>query len=267
MRSASRSGADPAHSRRRRMSRPWVNESRASTARPRNAAKPAKAPICSIAWTKVAARGYSLATTVAASPPGEAISSTTRSAKLASSPARTRCSSEFSVDSTHSGSIALPPHRPVDPPRRRRLQLLARGEELLVQLLAGPRLGELDRDVRLGLVAGEPDHVVGEVDDLHRLAHVEDEDLALAGADVAGSDHQLHRLGDRHEVARHLRVGDGDRAAALDLAAEDRHDAAGGGEDVAEADRGEARLRVLRRRRPRRSTRPSPSRRPSPSAG
>ena len=31
---------------------------------------------------------------------------------------------------------------------------------------------------RLGLVAGEPDHVVGEVDDLHRLAHVEHEDLA-----------------------------------------------------------------------------------------
>src|SRR3954453_8028198 len=34
------------------------------------------------------------------------------------------------------------------------------------------------------------------------------------------------------------------RPAALDLAAEDRHPAAGGGEDVAEADRGEARLRV-----------------------
>ena len=45
-----------------------------------------------------------------------------------------------------------------------------------------------------------------------------------------------HRLGDRHEVAGHLRVGHGDRAAALDLALEDRHDAAAGAEDVAEAD-------------------------------
>ena len=61
-----------------------------------------------------------------------------------------------------------------------------------------------------------------------------------AGAEVAGPDHQLDRLRDGHEVAGHLRVGDGDRPAALDLAAEDRHDAARRAEHVAEADADEA---------------------------
>ena len=51
-----------------------------------------------------------------------------------------------------------------------------------------------------------------EVEDLHRLAHVEHEDLAAA-ADRAGLDHQRHGLRDRHEVARHLRVRDRHRAA------------------------------------------------------
>ena len=64
-----------------------------------------------------------------------------------------------------------------------------------------------------------------ELDDPHRLAHVEHEDLA-APADRAGLDDERDRLGDRHEVARHLGVGDRDRPAARDLAAEDRDHAA-----------------------------------------
>ena len=73
-----------------------------------------------------------------------------------------------------------------------------------------------------------------------------------AGRERAGADDQLDRLGDRHEVAGHALVGDGHRAAALDLAAEDRHDAARGAEHVAEAHRrvagvGEARRGGLQR--------------------
>ena len=55
-----------------------------------------------------------------------------------------------------------------------------------------------------------------------------------------GLDDELHGLGDRHEVARHVRVRDGHRPAARDLAAEERDDAAGRAEDVAEADGDEA---------------------------
>ena len=54
------------------------------------------------------------------------------------------------------------------------------------------------------------------------------------------------RLRDRHEVARHLRVRDGHRPAALDLAAEDRDHAARRAEHVAEAHGDEARRRRRR---------------------
>ena len=58
-------------------------------------------------------------------------------------------------------------------------------------------------DVALGLEAGEADHVVREVEDAHRIAHVEHEDVAAA-PDAAGLHDQLRGLVDRHEVARHL---------------------------------------------------------------
>ena len=61
---------------------------------------------------------------------------------------------------------------------RRRVDGLAVVPQLLVQLLARPRADELDRDVALGLLAREADHVPREVDDADRLAHVEDVDVA-----------------------------------------------------------------------------------------
>ena len=80
----------------------------------------------------------------------------------------------------------------------------------------------------------------------HRLAHVEHEDLAAA-ADRARLDDQRDRLRDRHEEAGHLRVRDRHRAAALDLAAEDRDHAARRAEHVAEAHGDEARRDVVAR--------------------
>ena len=144
---------------------------------------------------------------------------------------------------------------------------LAGADELLVELLARRRPDELDRDVGPRLLPREPDHLLREVDDPHRLAHVEHVDLTAA-ADRAGLDDELHRLGDRHEEARHLRMRHGDGAAPRDLAPEDRHDRPGRAEDVAEAHRDEP-----RRRRPpggptsRRSTPRAPSTGPSPSSG
>jgi hypothetical protein len=116
-----------------------------------------------------------------------------------------------------------------------------------VQLLAGADADELDRDVALRLPAREPDHVVREVHDLHRLAHVEHEDVA-ALADRPGLDDELYGLRDGHEVALHVRVRDRDRPAPGDLAPEERDDAARGAEHVAEADGDEARaVRPARR--------------------
>jgi hypothetical protein len=63
------------------------------------------------------------------------------------------------------------------------------------------------------------DHVARQLGDPDRLAHVEHEHLAAAGHG-AGLEDELGRLGDRHEEAGDLGVGDRDRAAAADLLAE-----------------------------------------------
>ena len=97
-----------------------------------------------------------------------------------------------------------------------------------------------------------------------RLAHLEHEHLAAA-RERARADDELHRLRDRHEVARHRRVGDRDRAAGGDLAAEDRHHRARRAEHVAEAHARRTRVRDSARRPPRPPTRRAPWTRPSPS--
>ena len=85
---------------------------------------------------------------------------------------------------------------------------LAVAEQVLVQLLARPQSGVDDLGGAGGLLGQLPGHV-GDAD---RLAHVEDEGLAVA-ADGGGLDDELHRLLHGHEVAGHLGVGDRDRAA------------------------------------------------------
>src|SRR3990170_4986840 len=56
------------------------------------------------------------------------------------------------------------------------------------------RADELDRHLPAGLLAREPDHLLGEVDDPDRLAHVEHVDVT-ALPDRAGLDDELNRLG------------------------------------------------------------------------
>ena len=95
-----------------------------------------------------------------------------------------------------------------------------------------------------GIGARELDHVAREIDDAHRLAHVEHEDLAAASLQPR-LQQQLRRFRQRHEVARDLRMRDGDRAAARDLLAKARDHAARAAEHVAEAHEHELRPRAL----------------------
>ena len=60
-----------------------------------------------------------------------------------------------------------------------------------------------------------------------------------------GLEHELHRLGDRHEIALDVGVGDGDRPARCDLPLEERHHAAAAAQHVAETDRHERAAGVL----------------------
>ena len=180
------------------------------------------------------------------------------------SPSSTSRSSSFSSSSSQA-RVDRRAGRARDLRVRRRVDGLALVPELLVQLLAGPGADELD--LRRRLLAGEADHVLGEVDDLHRLAHVEHVDLAAA-ADRAGLDDERRRLRDRHEVARHLGVRDGQRPAALDLAPEDRHDRARTSRArCRSARRRSASARRRGARTSRRPTRRAPSTGPSRSSG
>jgi len=109
------------------------------------------------------------------------------------------------------------------------------GAQLFVELFAGADAGEFDFDVLAGTEAGEQNEVSGQVQDLDGRTHVEDEDLAAAGHGRGLKD-ELAGFGDGHEVAPHLRVGDGEGSAGGELPLEDGDDAAAGAEDVAEAD-------------------------------
>ena len=103
----------------------------------------------------------------------------------------------------------------------------------------GRKPGVADRDLLLGL-AGQPDQHARQVDDLHRLAHVQHEDLART-SHQPGLQHQLRGLRDGHEVAHDLRVRHRHRPAARDLRGEQRHHRAAGPQHVAEAHRHELR--------------------------
>src|SRR6516225_9861165 len=117
-------------------------------------------------------------------------------------------------------------------------------EQLLVELLATPEADIFDVDVAFGIVRvahfepGEADHGAGEIVDLHRRPHVEHEHLTAA-RHGAGLDHELGGFRDRHEVTNDFRVGDGQRAACLDLIAEALDHRARRIEHIAEAYHGE----------------------------
>src|SRR4051794_35372859 len=107
------------------------------------------------------------------------------------------------------------------------------GERLLVELLAWTKAAVLDADIALRQTR-KTDQLAREIGDLHRFAHVEDENLAAA-AHHRRLHHELRRFRNRHEITLHVRVRDGQWTAARDLLAKARDDAARGAEHVTEA--------------------------------
>ena len=82
---------------------------------------------------------------------------------------------------------------------------------------------------------GQADHFPRKVQDLHRLSHIEYEDLAALCVGAA-LENQVHCLRYGHEITDDIRVRHSHRTAVLDLLAEDRDDAAVAAQHVAEAD-------------------------------
>ena len=103
------------------------------------------------------------------------------------------------------------------------LQALFGHKLLFIELFAGAETGVFDPDVHVGLEAGKADQVAGQGVDLHRGAHVEDEDLAPMGIGT-GQHHEAHGFGDGHEIADDIRMGDRNRAAFFNLPPENRND-------------------------------------------
>lgn len=111
-------------------------------------------------------------------------------------------------------------------------------EHLLVKFFARPDARELELDVLAGLVATKPDQIGGQIDDLDRLAHVEDEHLA-AQPKRTSLEHQLNGFRDGHEVAAHLRMSDQHGPASAYLAEERRHHRSSASQHISKAYRHE----------------------------
>ena len=147
--STARSGARPAQSRSRRTSRACEKYSRASTASPRKAAIPTYAPTRSTSSTLLLRERLDvLAGAVLRPVPTDA---NTSRASSASAWARYASSRRSTSPSTRSKTL-LDPLRlerdalgAQDAVRVRGDRPLARAEQLLAQLLAGPRADDLDR--------------------------------------------------------------------------------------------------------------------------
>ena len=70
----------------------------------------------------------------------------------------------------------------------------------------------------------------------HWLAHLQHGDVAAGLRDQRGLEDELHRLGDGHEVARHIFVRHRERLAILNLLPEDRDHATRASEHIPEPD-------------------------------
>ena len=112
--------------------------------------------------------------------------------------------------------------------------------EFLAELLAGADAREDDLNIPARFQPGETDQVLCQVQDADLFAHAQHEEL---GATPHGRrlENQVNRLGDGHEIASHLRMGDGHRPAAGNLALEERDDAAAAAKHIAKSYRDERR--------------------------
>src|ERR1022692_1529625 len=106
--------------------------------------------------------------------------------------------------------------------------------QLFVELLARAHASKFNLNVFTRPQPREQNQVSGQIDDLDRLAHIEDANLATL-ADHRGLQHELAGFWNGHEEAPHFGMGYGHRPASRDLLLEDRNNATIRAQHVAEA--------------------------------
>ena len=112
-------------------------------------------------------------------------------------------------------------------------------DRLFVKLFPGAQPSEGNLDVILRLESAQLDHLPGQIDDFHGVAHIEDKDFPALGLQRALQD-EPDRLRDTHEITGHLRMGHGDGSTRGDLPSEGRHDTSRRAKHIAKADGGKS---------------------------
>src|SRR2546421_9260765 len=108
--------------------------------------------------------------------------------------------------------------------------------QLLEELFARTHSSKDNFNILERLQPRQSDGLFCQIQNAHRLTHIEDENLATL-AHGTGLEHQLCRLWDRHEVAQHIRMGYRNRSTLTDLLAEDGNYRARRADHVAETHR------------------------------
>src|ERR1039458_6549104 len=95
-------------------------------------------------------------------------------------------------------------------------RVLKHGVQLFIELNVRPHASEFNLNVFIRPQPREQDQVSSQIDDLYRLAHFEDADLA-ALSDHRGLQNELAGFEKGHEEAAHVRMRHGNRSARRDL--------------------------------------------------
>ena len=107
-------------------------------------------------------------------------------------------------------------------------------ELFFIELFAGAQAGVGDLNIHIGSQTGQTDQISGQGVDLHRGTHIQNEDLTAVGVGTCLK-HQGSSLGDGHEVADDVGMGDSDGAAPGDLVLEPGDDRAVTAQHIAES--------------------------------
>src|SRR3990167_2943602 len=120
-------------------------------------------------------------------------------------------------------------------------------QQLLIQFLTGTQATELNSDIAMWVLARshtkttEVDHLLRQLDNLYRLAHIQHEHIT-ALPHSPRLNHQLRGFGDGHKIAGDIRMSDGDRPTLTDLLTEKRNNRARRPQHITETHHGETGL-------------------------
>ncbi len=117
--------------------------------------------------------------------------------------------------------------------------------KFFAQFFPGAHAGVFDPNIVAQPQPFQPNQALGQLLDPDLVTHVQHEQSA-GGPERGGQEHQAGRLGDRHEEALRVGVGDRDRSASFDLTQQRRYHAATTTEHVAKAHRRQDRCRRCR---------------------